>query len=134
MFKLQRACGTYCLLVLRRYKAAINAFVENNDHLLLTALDDDDWIALTVAADWLSAFRGASIQMSTTSRPMLSQVLLTYHGLLAHIKDKIAALPDETPDSLRDALVAAHEKLACYHYKTDTSPYYIWAACKLGRV
>jgi hypothetical protein len=79
---------------------------------------------------WLSKFRQATTEMSTTSKPMLSQTHIVFCGLQRTVKDILSALPNTVNITLKQGLVDAHTKLSDYYYKFDASPYYIWAARK----
>ena len=88
----------------------------------------DDWEAIELVCQWLRSFRHATVQMSTTKKPMLSQVYAVFSGLQNDIRDALRTLPDETPPQLREGLINAHTKLSTYFFKTNASPYYVWAA------
>jgi hypothetical protein len=90
-------------------------------------MDDDDWKAIELVASWLKIFRHATVQMSTTKKPMLSTTHAVFRGLQAELKNTIANLPVEIDLSLRGGLVDAHWKLSEYFYKFDQSEYCSWA-------
>lgn len=90
----------------------------------------EDWDAISMVSDWLLHFRAATSQMSTTSRPMLSFTHTIFRGLQKSLKEKLAALPADSPPELVEGLTKAHRKLSDYYYKYDQSPFYIWASRK----
>ncbi len=77
---------------------------------------------------WLKAFRSATAQMSTTTKPMLSTTHAVFRGLQDDVKKIIASLLQTTPPELKQGLLDAHRKLSDYYYKYDESPFYTWAA------
>jgi hypothetical protein len=89
-----------------------------------------DWEAISLVAGWLKAFRSATTEMSRTSKPMISTVHAIFRGLQDHVRDILRELPDTALPQLREGLVAAHQKLSEYYYRSDESPYYTWAASK----
>lgn len=110
---------------------AITRYVESSSDLSDFALLDLDWEALQAVRSWLSEFRQATTEMSTTSKPMLSQTHLVFRSLQRTIKDILSELPNTADAMLKQGLVHAHTKLGDYYYKFDASPYYLWAARKL---
>ncbi|KAJ7732248.1 hypothetical protein DFH07DRAFT_755362, partial [Mycena maculata] len=93
-------------------------------------LSEADWTALRQVRSWLSDFRHATTEMSTTSKPMLSQTHLVFCELQASIKEKLADLPRDVAPELKEGLAAAHKKLSDYYFTFDASPYYLWASRK----
>ncbi len=80
--------------------------------------------------EWLESFREATIQMSATQQPMLSNMHAVFHELQDNIKDILKDLPDNIDPVLKNGLVEAHHKLSDYFLKFDQSDYYHWAACE----
>ncbi|KAI5894586.1 uncharacterized protein SCHCODRAFT_02473201, partial [Schizophyllum commune H4-8] len=109
------------------YKAAINSYVHRFHELAHLQLTESDWKAIEMVTGWLKAFREATTDMSTTSRPMLSSVHCTFRTLQLHLKDALRQLPNTAPSRLRNGLVEAHAKLAEYYTKVDESYLYTWA-------
>jgi hypothetical protein len=92
-------------------------------------LNADDWAALRVVERWLRYFRAATHQMSSSKRPTLSSVHAVFRGLQAHLRTCLVELSDDCPTRLKEALVAAHQKLSDYYWRFDEeSPFYLWAA------
>ncbi|KAJ6523017.1 hypothetical protein B0H19DRAFT_973082, partial [Mycena capillaripes] len=111
----------------------INRYIRKDgtsSSLVNCAMDDDDWKAIELVAKWLNVFRQATVQMSTTKKPMLSATHAVFRGLQAEIKRYIATLPGGVEDDLRDGLVDAHLKLSEYFHKCDKSQYTLWA-CRM---
>ncbi|KAJ3724199.1 hypothetical protein DFJ43DRAFT_968163, partial [Lentinula guzmanii] len=88
-------------------------------------LTDSDWTALESIKNWLSEFRTATTEMSTTKNPMLSQTHLVFRGLQRSIKSIIMSLPANANATLKTALVETHKKLSNYYFKFDVCPYYL---------
>ncbi|KAJ6539853.1 hypothetical protein DFH09DRAFT_929975, partial [Mycena vulgaris] len=86
--------------------------------------------ALHQVRSWLSVFRCATTDMSTTSKPMLSQTHLVFCELQTSLKTELAALPDDVAPELKQGMVVAHQKLSDYYFTFYASPYYLWASCK----
>jgi hypothetical protein len=59
---------------------------------------------------------------------MVSTVHAVFCGLQEHIKEILQNLPDTALPQLRNGLLAAHQKLSEYYYRSDESLYYTWAA------
>ena len=110
------------------YHSVLDDFVAKNRELQKHELQDEDWEAIALVAQWLKSFRSATTQMSTTKRPMLSWTHAIFHGLQDSISDSLHSLPNNTPASLRQGLLSAHRKLSNYYGKSDESPYYTWAS------
>ncbi|KAJ7342951.1 hypothetical protein DFH08DRAFT_811283 [Mycena albidolilacea] len=70
--------------------------------------------------------------MPTTSRPMLSFTHMIFCGLQKSLKEKLAALPADSPPELVEGLMKAHQKLSDYYYMYDQSPFYIWASSRFN--
>jgi predicted solute-binding protein len=94
------------------------------------ALGDDDWKSIKIVAEWLRLFRKATTCMSAHDKTTISLVFAVFVSLQNHIRHQLRSLPRDVPVELKAGLVKAHEKLAEYFKKSDTSPYYMWAACK----
>jgi hypothetical protein len=109
------------------YRSVLDDFVAKNRELRKHELQDEDWEAIALVAQWLKSFRSATTQMSTTKRPMLSWTHAIFRGLQDSISDSLRSLPNNTPASLRQGLLNAHWKLSDYYGKSDESPYYTWA-------
>jgi hypothetical protein len=113
-----------------KYVNVINNFVAKHRELRHLELFPEDWDAIQLVCEWLQSFRQATVQMSTTKTPMLSQVYAIFSGLQNELRDALRTLPDNTPPELRQGLVNAHHKLSDYFFKTNESPFYVWAACE----
>lgn len=59
---------------------------------------------------------------------MLSTIHASFRGLQEHVAEALRKLPDSAPPQLRKGLLESHAKLSEYYGKTDSSPYYVWAA------
>ncbi|KAF8817295.1 hypothetical protein BYT27DRAFT_7075193, partial [Phlegmacium glaucopus] len=106
----------------------IDTFMGSNCDLRGLELDLAEWEAITLVSNWLKAFCSATTEMSTTKKPMLSTVHAIFRGLEDHVKNILETLPDTAQPQLCDGLLAAHQKLSEYYYRSDASPYYTWAA------
>ena len=110
------------------YRSVLDDFVAKNRELRKHELQDEDWEAIALVAQWLKSFRSATTQMSTTKHPMLSWTHAIFRGLQDSLADSLRLLPNNTPASLRRGLLNAHRKLSDYYRKSDESPYYTWAS------
>ena len=110
------------------YRCVLDDFVAKNRELRKHELQDEDWEAIALVAQWLKSFRSATTQMSTTKRPMLSWTHAIFHGLQDSLADSLCSLLNNTPPPLRQGLLNAHWKLNDYYGKSDKSPYYTWAS------
>jgi hypothetical protein len=110
------------------YRTVLDDFVAKNRELRKHELQDEDWEAIALVAQWLKSFRSATTQMSTTKRPMLSSTHAIFRGLQDSLADSLRSLPNDTPTLLRRALLNVHRKLSDYYGKSDESPYYTWAS------
>ena len=110
------------------FSKEIDVFTGSNHDLRALELDPAEWEAIALVSNWLKTFRSATTEMSTTKKPMLSTVHAIFRGLQDHIKTILETLSDNVNPQLRDGLVAAHQKLSEYYYRSDASPYYTWAA------
>lgn len=99
-----------------------------NRDLLQYDLTPAHWDAIALVEIWLRNFHAATVQMSATSKLMLSQTFAVLRGLQETLRDTIRTLPTDTPTQLRDALVDSHLKLSEYYSKIDESPYYMWSS------
>jgi hypothetical protein len=109
------------------YCAVLDDFVAKNRELRKYELQDKDWEAIALVAQWLKSFRSATTQMSTTKCPMLSSTHAIFRGLQDSLTESLRSLPNNTPALLRQALLNAHRKLSDYYGKSNESPYYTWA-------
>ena len=91
-------------------------------------LDDNEWIAIQLVANWLVVFRNATTYMSTTTTSVLSTSYDHFLMLQDEIRQSINNLPDGTQSQLKDGLIAAHSKLAEYLFLFNESPYFLWAS------
>ncbi|KAH9047029.1 hypothetical protein EDB83DRAFT_2227474 [Lactarius deliciosus] len=110
------------------FSKEIDAFTGSHRDLRGLELDPTEWESISLVTGWLKAFRSATTDMSTTKKPMLSTVHAIFRGLQDHIKTILETLPDTVLPQLHNGLVAAHQKLSEYYYRSDESPYYTWAA------
>jgi hypothetical protein len=110
------------------YSKEIDAYTGSNRDLRGLELEAADWEAISLVTGWLKAFRSATTEMSRTKKPMVSTVHAIFRGLQDHVKEILRELPDTALPQLRNGLLAAHQKLSEYYYKSDESPYYTWAA------
>ena len=110
------------------YRTILDDFVAKNRELRKHELQDEDWEAIALVAQWLKSFQSATTQMSTTKRPMLSSTHAIFRGLQDSLTDSLRSLPNDTPTLLRQALLNVHCKLSDYYGKSDESPYYTWAS------
>jgi hypothetical protein len=110
------------------YCAILNNFVAKNRELCKHELQDEDWEAIALVAQWLKSFWSAITQMSTTKHPMLSSTHAIFRGLQDSLTELLRSLSNNTPALLRQALLNAHWKLSNYYGKSDESPYYTWAS------
>lgn len=113
-----------------RYKVVIDDFVGKNRDLRKFELSDADWRAIELVENWLRCFAEATTIMSATKSNTLSSVHALFKGLQDEVRRFLRDLPTGAPPELKNGLQDAHRKLSDYFYKFDSSPYYIWAACK----
>ncbi|KAJ7618613.1 hypothetical protein FB45DRAFT_755615, partial [Roridomyces roridus] len=101
-------------------RQAINLYIKGNSDLADVALTDADWNALRNVREWLAAFRRATTEMSTTSKPMLSQTHLVFRMLQSDIKETLAGLEGKAMyPELITGLTDAHKKLSDYYFYTS---------------
>ncbi|KAH8923898.1 hypothetical protein BT69DRAFT_1218450, partial [Atractiella rhizophila] len=93
-------------------------------------LSNQDWNAIELVSSWLEEFAEVTALMSSTSNVTISSVILLFLGSFEKLEEAIATLPLHTPIQVKDGLIKAHQKLAKYHDKTDSFPYYLWAICE----
>src|SRR6202789_2155210 len=110
------------------YRTVLDDFVAKNRELRKYELQDEDWEAIALVAQWLKSFCSATTQMSTTKRLMLSSTQAIFQGLQDSLTDSLRSLPHNTPALLRQGLLNAHRKLSDYYGVFDESPYYTWAS------
>jgi hypothetical protein len=111
-----------------KYRTAITSFIAANRDLKGSQMTVEDWDAIILISERLFIFRCATSERPRTSRPMLSSTHSTFRGLQKKLKEKLAALPEETDPEPVQGLTDARRKLSDYYYKYDQSPFYIWAA------
>ena len=111
------------------YCSVLDDFVARNMELRKHELQDEDWEAIALVAQWLKSFQSATTQMSTMKRPMLSWTHAIFCGLQDSLADSLHSLPNNTPPPLCQGLLNAHQKLSDYYGKSDKSSYYTWASC-----
>ena len=116
------------------YHSVLDDFVAKNRELRKHKLQDEDWEAIALVAQWLKSFRSATTQMSTTKCLMLSRTHAIFRGLQDSISDSLRSLPNNTPASLQRGLLNAHQKRSDYYGKSDESPYYTWGSGPLLRM
>jgi hypothetical protein len=105
------------------YRTVLDDFVAKNRELRKYELQDEDWEAIALVAQWLKSFRSATTQMSTTKRPMLSSTQAIFQGLQDSLTDSLCSLPHNMPALLCQGLLNAHRKLSDYYGVFDESPY-----------
>ncbi|KAF5328727.1 hypothetical protein D9619_011460 [Psilocybe cf. subviscida] len=110
------------------FSKEIDQFVSIHKDLRGLELDEQDWSAITQVSGWLKVFCSATTEMSRTKEPMLSTIHASFRGLQEHVAEALRKLPDSAPPQLRKGLLESHAKLSEYYGKTDSSPYYVWAA------
>lgn len=110
------------------YHHQVNVFAVGLEDPSISILSQDDWKSILVVERWLRIFQAATSQMSSTSSVTLSSVHGIFKALQDHLIFELANLPNTAAPGLGDALRKAFEKLSTYYYKSDSSPYYIWAA------
>jgi hypothetical protein len=106
------------------YHAVLNNFVAKNRELRKHELQDEDWEAIALVAQWLKSFQSATTQMLTTKHPMLSSTHAIFQGLQDSLTESLHSLLNNTSALLHQALLNAHRKLSDYYGKSDESPYY----------
>jgi hypothetical protein len=109
------------------YRTVLDDFVAKNRELRKYELQDEDWEAVALVAQWLKAFQSATTQMLTTKHLMLSSTHAIFWGLQDSLAELLHSLPNNTPPLLRQALLNVHQKLSDYYGKSNKSPYYTWA-------
>ncbi|TBU21720.1 hypothetical protein BD311DRAFT_677708, partial [Dichomitus squalens] len=92
----------------------------------------EEWEAIAIVTKWLRLYRDATVDMSVTKRPTVSEVDAVFRGLQEHLRECIRELPESTPRPLRDGLINAHYKLSDYSYLFEGSPFYTWASRMLS--
>src|SRR5882724_12298660 len=110
------------------YHSVLDDFIAKNRELCKHELQDEDWEAIALVAQWLKSFQSATTQMSMTKHPMLSWTHAIFHGLQDSFAESLHLLPNNSPASLCRGLINAHQKLSDYYGKYDESPYYTWAS------
>jgi hypothetical protein len=92
-------------------------------------LNQDDWAAIEVVKGWLSLFRTATMHMSSRDKTTISSVFAVFLALQNDVRQSLKAATSDISLELKAGLIEAHEKLAEYFDKSDSSPFYMWAAC-----
>jgi sulfur relay (sulfurtransferase) DsrC/TusE family protein len=113
------------------FKEELQKFMDRYDFSV--SISEDNWKVIEIVRDWLKAFHEATVQMSTTNKPMLSEVLLVYAGLQQHLQNLIRGFGKSSipiDPSLRACLVQAHEKLGKYRLRALENHLYYWAIRK----
>jgi hypothetical protein len=90
------------------YCTVLDDFVAKNRDLHKHKLQDEDWEAIALIAQWLKSFQSATTQILTTKHPMLSWTHAIFHGLQDSLADSLCTLPNNTPTHLHQALLNAH--------------------------
>lgn len=112
------------------FREIINDYTSNDKNdLRKYRLTGRDWEAISIVENWLQEFRGATLEMSSTRSPMLSSTHAIFRTLQSHLRQSLSNLPATCSQRLKDALIAAHQKLSDYYWRFDNeSPFYLWAA------
>src|SRR5882672_10861230 len=97
------------------YRCVLDDFVAKNRELRKHELQDEDWEAIALVAQWLKSFQSATTQMSMTKCPMLSWTHAISHGLQDSLADSLCSLLNNTPPPLHQGLLNAHWKLNDYY-------------------
>ena len=87
-----------------------------------------DWSAISLVEGWLWLFHAATTQMSSTSTITLSSMYAIFRILQDHLLTSLKNLPDDAFPGLREGIYKAYTKLSDYYYKSEASPFYVWAA------
>ncbi|KAF5310636.1 hypothetical protein D9619_008095 [Psilocybe cf. subviscida] len=109
------------------FKEDIDTFSQRFKDLHASELSERDWNAIKLVAQWLHAFREATTQMSSTTKPMLSTTHAVFCGLQDELRSTISTLPNDVDPQIRTRLINAHRKLSDYYHTFDQSPFYTWA-------
>ncbi len=112
------------------FQNEIDHFIGLNHDLQSLELDENEWAAIALVAEWLMAFCSATTQMSTSRVSMLSTMHAIFRGLQEHVRKICHDLPTGTAPKIMDGLLDVHKKLSDYYYKHDQSSFYIWATCE----
>lgn len=113
-----------------KYHRAIHSFILLHEELHALKLTDVDWHAIHLVTIWLAEFHVATTFMSSTKACTLSSTYGCFKGLQDKLAEHLEMLAPDSPSVLYDGLIAAHCKLSDYFYTFNSSPYYLWAACK----
>lgn len=111
------------------YCEVVDSFVSRNKDLHPLELSNEDWEFIKCVMLWLKMFQSATVEMSTTSIPMVSSTHAIFRGLQDDLKDILRQLPNSAAPAIMGGLTDAHRKLSDYYYQYDMSPFYLWAAC-----
>lgn len=112
-----------------KYRDEIRDFVLKTKELHGVELQQPDWLAIELVADWLLCFRQATTQMSATKEMTLSSVHAVFRGLQDEVRSALESIPKTAPASLLTGLIAAHRKLSDYQGIFNISPFYLWSIC-----
>ncbi|KAH8930303.1 hypothetical protein BT69DRAFT_1311007 [Atractiella rhizophila] len=111
-----------------RYKDVIETYSNRHELPSMLHLSEKEWNSVEQVCKWLAIFRQATYDMSMNKASCLSQTLGVYHSLLGFLKEEISRLTNTVVDKeYRQALLDCYYKLSDYHYRSDLSPYYIYA-------
>lgn len=113
------------------FKEDIDTFSQRFKDLHASELSERDWNAIKLVTQWLHAFREATTQMSSTTKPMLSTTHAVFRGLQDELRSTISTLPNDVDPQIRTGLINAHRKLSDYYHTFDQSPFYTWAGSRL---
>ncbi len=64
-----------------KFQREINGFVGRTHDLRSLKLDEDEWEAIALVAEWLMVFHSATTQMSMSKTSMLSTTHAIFRGL-----------------------------------------------------
>ncbi|GAA5981593.1 hypothetical protein JCM5350_008037 [Sporobolomyces pararoseus] len=109
------------------YRTSIDRHTRMNDEISDCKFSKEEWTVIELVRDWLKSYADATFEMSKSSKPTISEVLLVYTSLLASIESYLASLPASAPLALKEGLAQAHAKLAHYNHLRDESMYSVWA-------
>jgi hypothetical protein len=76
------------------------------------------------------SLRDTTTRMSARDKNTISSVYAVFLGLQNSVRQHIKSASAGMSARLQVGLIGAHEKLAEYFKESDTSPFYMWAACE----
>jgi len=79
------------------YHSVLDDFIAKNKEICKHELQDEDWEAIALVAQWLKSFQSATTQISTMKCPMLSWTHAMFHGLQDSLADSLHSLLNNTP-------------------------------------